>query len=127
MRLINLAVKNSDEKGRGVFATEFIAKDGIIEMCPIIKLDSKNKSQIDQTELYDYYFLWDENNFALALGYGSLYNHSSLPNASYHFQKANNTIIIKALENILPNNEIFVDYTNGTNKVWWDKKNNNSG
>ena len=31
---------------------------------------------LDETNLYNYYFTWQDQAAAIALGYGSLYNHS---------------------------------------------------
>lgn len=38
---------------------------------------------LDGTHLFNYYFYWEGKAVAIALGYGSLYNHSASPCARY--------------------------------------------
>lgn len=123
MRLINLTIKETKEKGRGVFATSEIAESSIIEICPLIVIPKAELTHLDKTKLYDYYFVWDEDgSAAIALGYGSLYNHSDSPNAEFSFQKMDNSLIVKSILNIEMNQEITVDYTGGTGELWWKKQ-----
>mgnify|MGYP002138170985 CR=1 FL=1 len=78
-----IIVQKSSLHSIGVFAQESIRAWETIEICPIIILNSQDTKIIDQTHLYNYYFSWEDQWSALALGYGSLYNHSYLPNARY--------------------------------------------
>jgi len=119
MRLINLQIKNTTEKGRGVFTTEEIEADQIIEICPVIVIPQNELTHLDKTLLYNYYFKWNEKEGAIALGYGSIYNHSDTPNATFEVQVANQSIIFKSIKTIKSNTEVLVDYTNGTGKLWW--------
>ena len=54
-----------------------------IELCPVVVIPPHEIETIDKTVIYNYYFLWQNNQAAIALGYGSLYNHSYDPNAEY--------------------------------------------
>lgn len=110
--------------GRGIFANStFIAGD-IIETAPVIVINTPNASEhLDKTTLGNYYFMWDEPNIALALGYISLYNHSYSPNATYIFGEDN--ISIMAIKKIEPHTEIFVNYNGDPeckDKLWFDVK-----
>ena len=69
-----------------------------------------------------YVFEWGEGKVALALGFGSLYNHSYRPNARYN-DVGPQTKAFQALRDIAPGEEITVNY-NGEparrRKVWFD-------
>lgn len=85
-RLSFIYIAESPLGGRGVFTTEFIPVGTLIEIAPVIVLAEQDLKLIhDHTILHDYYFLWtdDGKSAAIALGYGSLYNHSYMPNAEY--------------------------------------------
>jgi SET domain-containing protein len=116
----------SDVHGMGVFAAELIAEGGVIEICPVLLFPKAELAALRQTMLDDYYFDWGAAGewFAIALGYGSLYNHAYEPNADYGMDFDNKTIDIYALRDIAPGEEIFVNY-NGSpdnrSKVWFEK------
>ncbi|MEL6635246.1 MAG: SET domain-containing protein [Bacteroidota bacterium] len=124
-RIPHLYVAPSPLGGRGVFTAKRIPKGSIIEVCPVLVLPPGQLPHIDQTELFNYYFEWAENSKsgALALGYGSLYNHSYAPNAHYRADMVMDTIDFYALRAIPAGNEIFVNY-NGTPKddapLWFE-------
>jgi len=65
--------------------------------------------------LYEYYYLWGEGHdtCAIALGFGSLYNHSTHPNAEFIPDYSDDTIIFTALRDIAAGEEITVDYQAG--------------
>lgn len=75
----------SPVSGRGVFTYSDIPEGSILEICPVIVIPKEQFKQIHTSVLHDYYFLWGETEeqCAIALGYGSLYNHSHEPNAKY--------------------------------------------
>lgn len=114
-----LEIRTLPGKGRGVFATAEIKEGEIIECCPVVVLDKEDTHQIDSTILYNYYFSWgdDLKSSAIALGYGSLYNHSYIPNAEYEKDLKNGQIIFKAIKNIQNGEEITVNY-NGKPDDW---------
>ncbi len=79
------------------------------------------------TELFNYYFSWGEHRrqAAIALGYGSLYNHSYDPNATYVKQIPGMTIDFIALRTIPKGTEILVNYNAGNprdSRPLWIKK-----
>jgi SET domain-containing protein len=70
-----IEIKESPNKGLGVFAKEKIFKGEIIETTPLIKLNVPYNSDV----LDDYRFNYPKNStqkFVVVLGYGSIYNHS---------------------------------------------------
>ena len=78
-----LYVAETEKKGRGMFCANGIKEGELIEICPLIKIPKDQVASIDKTILYNYYFLLNdkENPACIALGYGSLYNHTKNPNA----------------------------------------------
>jgi len=117
----NIIIKDSTNKGKGVFTKVDIQKNSLIEISPVIVLSKKDTQLIHQTHLHDYYFLWGENQdkSAIALGYISLYNHSNTPNCYHECDFKNNTISIYTNEFIKANSELFIDYNMGEEKELW--------
>lgn len=110
----------------GVFAAEFIPQGAVIEVCPVLLFDKQQLPLMRQTVLDDYYFDWGDDGewYALALGYGSLYNHSYEPNADYGMDFEHNTIDVYALQDIVPGEEIFINYNGSADDrspVWFEK------
>lgn len=115
----------SNTHGRGVYATRPYKKGALIELCQLIILNETDRKKIDQTSLYNYYFSWGENDkqAAIALGYGSLYNHSYSPNAVYEKDLAINKIRFTAIREILSGDEITINYNgdpNSMKKLWFN-------
>jgi SET domain-containing protein len=119
-----ILVEKVGKKGRGVIAGEDIDVGEKIEWCPVLTFDAKHSDDIDKTPIYDYYFLWGPNNeqLAIALGYGSIYNHSFEPNAEYVPNYKENYLEFFALRPIKEGEEITVNY-NGSpenrEEVWF--------
>ena len=79
-------IRPSHGKGLGVFASESISQGETIEDCPLLSLPIKKGES--SSLLLDYRFNYplglDFEEQVIALGYGSLYNHSDTPNAKYN-------------------------------------------
>ncbi len=109
-----------------MFCTETLPKGSLIEICPIIFIPANEVDIIHHTELHDYYFVWGENDdcAAIALGYGSLYNHSYKPNAEFILDYDQKTIDFVAIKTIPSGQEITVNY-HGDSKckdpLWFDE------
>ena len=84
-----LYIVDTYEKGRGVFTSKEISEGDLIEVCPVIVISKAELPILHKTILHDYYFLWGEEmtDCAIALGYGSLYNHAVHPNANFILDK----------------------------------------
>ena len=79
-----IEVKRIKGKGRGLFAREFIPEDTLIERVPVIVLPQADLYREDGTSaIWEYAFEWNTGEVAVALGFGSMYNHSYTPNAHY--------------------------------------------
>lgn len=126
-RINSIYFAESSLGGRGVFTAEDIPEGAVIEICPVIVLSASDRKTIHDTSLHDYYFIWGENDdeAALILGFGSLYNHSYSPNAEYapNFEAA--TLTVFATKTIAAGDEILVNYSGTPDErmeVWFDIK-----
>jgi SET domain-containing protein len=119
-----IGIKNSGIHGLGIFALKNIGKGMLIEVCPILILNKKDTKLIEKTKLYNYYFGWKRLGM-IALGNGSLYNHSYEPNAKYERDFQNERLKFFAIKPIRKGEEITVNY-NGKpeikKRVWFDKE-----
>ncbi len=125
-RHLHIYIAPSNLGGRGVFAKRKICADEPIEICPVVVLPPDDLPKIHSSKLHDYYFLWgdDEKSCAIALGYGSLYNHSYTPNAEYEMNFEAETLDIYALRDIEAEEEITFNYNgvaDDSAPVWFDK------
>lgn len=113
-----LYIAKSPLGGRGVFTEAPIKKGSLIESCPVIVLPAEDVPRIHATRLHDYYFIWgeEEDLAAIALGYGSLYNHDYHPNAEYEPDFESDQLHFFALRDIHTGEEIKVNY-NGDPRV----------
>jgi len=115
--------------GRGVFASRNIKKGGVIETCPIIKVPRGDVSNYAESVLVTYFFYFGKNKqrIAIALGFGSIYNHSINPNISYNIKPKAKIIEFVALKDIKKDVELTFDYYNRSNKsgrkdpLWFEK------
>lgn len=106
-------VKQVAGKGRGVFARRAIRKGEIIERAPVLVLPLSDvmRGPDDWTGLGNYCFEWGKNRVALALGFGSLYNHSFNPNARYDDEARRLRIkVFSAIRDIEPGEEVTINY-----------------
>lgn len=112
LHIPGLYIAESAGKGRGVFTAEPLEPGDVIEICPVIVLQNHDLTVIHQTGLHDYYFLWGQQReqCAIALGYGSLYNHDDQPNAEIELDFGEEQIIFKCLKAIRPGEEITIHY-----------------
>ena len=114
--------------GRGVMAIEDIKKGEVLEICPVIVIPSKDVPVIHGTILHDYYFIWgdDEKEAAIALGFGSMYNHAVTPNAEYEMDFEQETIDFFALTDIEAGSEITINYngkSGNSDDLWFQPAN----
>lgn len=122
-----LTIKETLNKGRGIFATRKIKQGSFLERAPILILGADEWKHIALTNLYHYAFEWGKNSLdaALALGFGSLYNHDIQPNAYYLRREEAHALDFFALRNIEEGEEILINY-NGEpsckDLVWFQEK-----
>lgn len=110
---IYASVSSIPNAGKGVFAKANIVANEVIEVCPIIEVPLTDSSNHDEKGLLTNYFFYFGEGLALALGFGSLYNHSYEPNATYIKQLDSKTIEFRAIRKIKIGEEITVNYNLG--------------
>ena len=103
---------------RGVFATEDIESEEIIERCPMVPLDHRIKYHKDP-QLFKYLYTHKceceecKNHgaiFLMVLGYGMIYNHQDTPNTMWVFNYEKGVADVVAIMPIKKGDEIFVSY-----------------
>ncbi len=116
-----LYLNHSDRGGKGVFTATAIPAGSVIELAPVIVLSPEDRTAIHETRLHDYYFLWAGDGAAIALGYGSLYNHGKPANADFLMDYDFLHIQITARRDIAAGEEILIDYTSGDDRegLWF--------
>lgn len=104
-----IELKQSPGRGLGVFSKNDISKGEVIETTPLLKLDVDSESKV----LFDYRFYYPRrgNNkfYVIALGFGSLYNHSNQNNADW---RDGGDMIFEffATKDIKAGEEIYLNY-----------------
>jgi uncharacterized protein len=105
-----LIIRQTREKGRGVFANKRFSKGEIIEKTPVIVIPDPQWQFLEQTSLKEYYFNWSDNSAAIALGYAELYNYCETPNATTIRKVDENIMEFVAIQDIEPGEEITIQY-----------------
>jgi uncharacterized protein len=120
-----LYVKETLQKGFGIFTLENIEANTIIELSPVIVMPKKDKTLLDQTNLYYYIFDWgdDTNECAMAMGYVPIYNHSYNSNCEYYMNFDEKTMFIQTVRDIKAEEELTINYNgtwNNEKPVWFE-------
>jgi SET domain-containing protein len=101
-------MRRSPVHGRGMFACDHISKGTIIERAPLIPFD--RQTDLTDTSFIKRYDIRYKDKYAVMLGYASIYNHSDNNNAIWDFETDDDVIYIKAIRDISPEEEVFVNY-----------------
>jgi hypothetical protein len=88
-----IEIKRSEGKGLGIFAIEDLPAHYCIERCHCIVFSAealKHLSLLRDTRhvLHDYIFKWTASEVCIALGNGSVYNHSAYANVAWKVRSA---------------------------------------
>ncbi len=116
-------VARSRIDGVGVFAARAFDAGDLLECCPVIVCPPPDEALVEQTSLRGLYFTWKDDAIALALGFGSLYNHSWQPNAAYEHDYRRRLVVYRAVRPIAPGDEVTINYTGepeGRGELWFD-------
>lgn len=105
-----IEIKKARGMGRGLFAADYIPADTIVEISPVIVYEQPEQDHpIDR-----YIFDWDGKYFggraALALGVGSLFNHSENPNVEWQIDKKRKEIVFYTIKDVKPGRQLYIDY-----------------
>ncbi len=120
-----LCVVEIPGKGRGVVAGCDIAAGETIELAPVIPVGTAEVAALCATVLDHYVYDWfpGSTGLAVALGCGSLYNHSYEPNAFYKKDFVKNVLEYVALTDIVAGTEILINYNGDPTDrtpLWFD-------
>jgi SET domain-containing protein len=114
-------LENRGRGGRGVFAIRDIPAGTVIERAPVILIPREQvfgDSVVARrsARISWYVFGWEgvtkRNYVALALGYGSIYNHSDTPNATTEPEPPD-VMGFHAIRDIASGEEITINYNDG--------------
>ena len=106
-----IVVKRIPKKGRGVFALKDFQEGEIIENAPVLIFTPKERKHLEKTLLNYYIYPWRSTRGAsLALGFGSIFNHSFSPNADWKQNFKTQSMVYRAIKNIKKGEEITVNY-----------------
>ena len=102
-------VVRTNKKGRGLYANRAFRPGEVIAEDPVLIFPSGEAT--GRSVVHKYTFEWaDEDTSALALGLGSLINHSYEPNAVYSFLWRQKRIRFVARRAIRKGEEILMNY-----------------
>ncbi|KAH9949884.1 hypothetical protein B0H21DRAFT_72779 [Amylocystis lapponica] len=104
-------IRHSEGKGRGVFASRDMDAHVVIEISPVLLFTSAEYEAHGKHTILDHYtFVWRDGRFALALGLGSLFNHSEAPNVSYSLDPTTESIRYMTTRRISEGEELCIFY-----------------
>ena len=95
---------------RGLLATRDIEAGEVIERCPLVFIPVAQEDALEATVLGNYYFLWDDDFYAMALGYGSFQNHSYHANVSFKRDFEAKQIVFTAAKAVRQGEELTINY-----------------
>lgn len=124
----NVYVKDTGTpKGRGVFAARRFGAGELVEECPVLLF--KKPFEVLHKELKTVVFHWEvpegaAATQALALGYGSLYNHSNPSNLRYETNREALVLRLLAVREIEAGEELTINYNahggaHVSDEDWW--------
>ncbi len=126
---LKVQVKISEGRGFGCFAIEKIEKEEVFEECYCLPITSGGFSDYSFTFVKLNPITFDNqrlNESVLAMGFGSIYNHSNTPNSDWRIHKkyseqGKRILQFFALRDIDKGEEIFIYY--GGESYWETRKN----
>lgn len=112
MSFDDLRVVQVPGKGRGVVAGRRFEEGELVDVAPVVVVPAAQWSLIEQTALHRFCFVWDDakGSVAVALGRGSLFNHSYRPNVTPEKKVRQKTMLFFALRAIEAGEELTINY-----------------
>lgn len=105
-----LKVKKTRNLGRGVFTTTSIKKGQQVELSPLVVIEKPKDSKIiENTNLGRYTYAYKKTS-AIALGLGSLFNHSGKPNLEWKILEKSSEVLFWADRDIAAGEQLFINY-----------------
>lgn len=120
-----ITIKNTADKGRGVFSTRAIRKGEVISISPCIPISIFDITP--ESKIWKYVFNYTNKIKLLSFDFTSILNHNSDPNVGYQVI-SQTEIKFTALRDILEGEELTINYGYQVDKdVEWNKATTNSG
>ncbi|GJE88341.1 SET domain-containing cytidine deaminase-like protein [Phanerochaete sordida] len=111
-------IRYIEGKGRGVFASRQLPRNELIEVSPVLLFTPEEYEAHGKYTVLDHYtFKWRDGRMALALGLGSLFNHSRTPNVSYTLDPDTESIRYTTTRVIEEGEELCIFYGH---KLWFE-------
>lgn len=113
-------------RGKGVFSKRAFAKGEVVEVAPVLVL--KTDFDLLPKLLKTYVFDWDSltglaGRYAVALGYGSMYNHSNPASLQYVADARHGVMRYVAARDIEAGEELTINYNAEGGVPEWDDDN----
>jgi uncharacterized protein len=109
-----LEIRKSPVHGKGVFATKNIPSKHIF-ICNVLLIP---KNEDYKGPLYEYHYPWSRTHDSICMGFGSFFNHSSMPNIRIlNIDKDNLTKTFVTLRDIKKGEEIFIFYNKKADSI----------
>ncbi|KAF9585766.1 hypothetical protein BGW38_000851 [Lunasporangiospora selenospora] len=106
----HLSIQDCGAKGRGVVTKSFIPSRTLVDISPILLFPTEEYNTHGQfTQLDHYTYRW-QGGMALALGLGSMFNHSKYPNVGFQRDFENKMIRYTTLRDIQSGEELCISY-----------------
>jgi SET domain-containing protein len=127
MNAPDLCVRDTGtERGRGVFASRRFVSGEVVEVAPVLvlKVDYDALPALLKTYVFDWTTLTGvPRSQAVALGYGSMYNHANPANLRYVADARQNVMRYVAVRDIEPDEELTINYNAVGGVHEWDDDN----
>lgn len=103
---MSVSIKKDRKKGRGVYTNRPFKKGELVEECELLLLPLAHVP----LEIEGHVFEFTRRTAAIALGNGSLYNHSDHPNCYFYFNYRKQKLLFRTLRTIRRGEELTVEY-----------------
>lgn len=107
---VGLRVIESEGRGRGLAATRSFRRGEVLERAPVLVVPRKLLQPLRGGPLDDYWFWWDDEHNAFALGWAALYNHACPANTRFRLERAGRLIVFEAAADIEAGEEVTINY-----------------
>ncbi|GMI48847.1 hypothetical protein TrCOL_g5990 [Triparma columacea] len=116
---LTFVIRDVEGRGRGLFSRAPISRGDLIHEAPCLLVPkSSYDSHAKHTVLEHYLFNCKDGDRLLALGYGSIFNHSDPPNVDYRLDKVGMVIRYFAGRDVKIGEELCIYY--GAN-LWFEE------
>ncbi|RUS13199.1 hypothetical protein BC937DRAFT_95686 [Endogone sp. FLAS-F59071] len=105
-----LEIRHHPIKGRGVFALQPLPSSTLVDVSPVLLFSHPEYAEHGRHTLLDYYTYRWPGGFALALGLGSIFNHSRRPNVGFVRDTERGVIRYLTTKEIEPGEELCISY-----------------